>query len=55
MNDTERDDWIMNDESLYLQWRVSYLSKRAFIREHRIDIDAHVNAILRPNRKPRML
>lgn len=32
MNDTERDQWIDNDEGLYNMWKASKQSKRDFIR-----------------------
>ena len=39
MNDTEREQWLDNDEGLYNGWRSSGLSKRLFIRENRVEID----------------
>jgi hypothetical protein len=39
MNDTEREQWIDNDEGLYDWWRTSRLGKRAFIRANRAAID----------------
>ena len=46
MNDTERDQWIDNDEGLYDWWRHSGLSKREFIRQNRAEIDAAINPVL---------
>ena len=39
LNDTDRAQWIDNDEGLYDWWRSSRMGKRAFIREHRAEID----------------
>ena len=33
MNDTEREQWIDNDEGLYDWWKSSRMSKREFIKE----------------------
>ena len=38
-NDTERAQWIDNDEGLYDLWKASGQTKRMFIREHREMID----------------
>jgi hypothetical protein len=46
MNDSERAQWIDNDEGLYDWWRMSRQSKRTFIREHRAEIDAAINPVL---------
>ena len=46
MNDREREMWIDNDEGLYLWWRGSRQSKRAFLRENRADLDAAINRAL---------
>lgn len=43
MNDTERQQWVDNDESLYYWQRASAMSKRDFIRENRTAIDAHIH------------
>lgn len=39
MNDTQRQQWIDNDEGLYDWWKSSKKSKRAFIKENRAEID----------------
>lgn len=39
MNDTERREWIDNDEGLYLWWKHSHQSMTRFIRENRQEID----------------
>ena len=45
-NDSERGQWIDNDEGLYDWWRSSHQSKRAFIRENRAEIDACIDRVL---------
>jgi hypothetical protein len=51
MNNSERAQWIDNDEGLYNWWKSSRLSKAAFIREHRAEIDAAIENVT-SNRKP---
>lgn len=46
MNDTERAQWIANDEGLYLWHRQSRLSVREFIRRNRDEIDAAIKPVL---------
>ena len=46
MNNTERTNWIDNDEGLYNWWRTSGLSKRNFIKENREEIDRCINNVL---------
>jgi hypothetical protein len=46
LNDTERAQWIDNDEGLYNWWRSSRQSKRAFIRDNRAELDACINRVL---------
>ena len=45
MNDTQRDQWVDNDEGLYNMWKASKQSKRDFIRAHRTEIDAVINNV----------
>jgi len=45
-NDTERAQWIDNDEGLYNWWRGSRQSKRDFIRANRADIDAAIDNVV---------
>lgn len=45
MNNTEREQWIDNDEGLYDWWRSSRLSKREFIRRNREEIDAAIRNV----------
>jgi hypothetical protein len=51
LNDTDRAQWIDNDEGLYDWWRGSRQSKRAFIRANRAEIDAAILPVLN-NEKP---
>jgi len=51
MNETERGKWVDNDEGLYRWWKQSGLSKRAFIRKHRVEIDGVIRTIT-TNQKP---
>lgn len=46
MNDTEREQWIDNDEGLYLWWKGSRQSMRAFVRENRAELDRAINRAL---------
>jgi hypothetical protein len=50
LNDTEREQWVSNDEGLYNWWRSSRQSMRAFIRANREELDALILAAL--NRPP---
>lgn len=50
MNNSERSQWIDNDEGLYNWWRQSRQSKAAFIRDNRDEIDAAINNALHPCR-----
>ena len=46
MNDTERQQWIENDEGLYDWQRSSRLPMREFIRQNRADIDACIKPVV---------
>ena len=46
MNDSERKNWVNNDEGLYLWWKSSRKSLAAFVRENRGEIDAAVSHAL---------
>lgn len=43
MNDTEREQWVLNDEQLYTWWQSCKVSMRAFIRENRALLTAYIN------------
>ena len=45
MNNTEREQWIDNDEGLYDWWKSSRVSKREFIRQNRAEIDAAIESV----------
>jgi hypothetical protein len=55
VNDTDRAQWIDNDEGLYDWWRSSRQSKRVFIRENRAEITAAINAVLNGNKPAHFL
>jgi hypothetical protein len=46
MNDGDREDRVDNDEGLYLWWRSSRMSKRAFVRANRAELTAAIEAVL---------
>jgi len=46
MNNNEREQWINNDEGLYLWWKRSRLSMREFIRQNRDEIDSCISRAL---------
>lgn len=50
MNDTERAQWVDNDEGLYNWWRSSRQPKRAFIRDNRAEIDSAIERVTSGNR-----
>ena len=51
MNNTEREQWIDNDEGLYNWWKSSRMSKREFIKENRAQIDEAIENMT-SNKKP---
>jgi hypothetical protein len=55
MNDTERAQWIDNDEGLYDWWRSSRQNKQAFIRENRTEITEVINRVLDGDKPPHYL
>lgn len=46
MNNSEREQWIDNDEGLYNWWKRSRLSKAAFIKANRAEIDQAISRVL---------
>jgi len=48
MNDTERKNWVMNDEGLYMWWQDSRMSLTEFVRRNRKDIDNAIDSVLHP-------
>ena len=55
MNDTERDEWIDNDEGLYGWWKSSGESKQNFIRANRVEIDRTIDNMLSGDNRPHYL
>ena len=51
LNDSDRSQWIDNDEGLYNWWRSVRISKRQFIRLNRAEIDAAIRNVTE-GRKP---
>jgi hypothetical protein len=51
MNDTDREDWINNDEPLYLWWKASSQGISTFIRENRAMLTKYINKVL--NKEPK--
>lgn len=46
LNDSDRSQWIDNDEGLYNWWRSSHQPKREFIRENRAELDSCIRQVL---------
>jgi hypothetical protein len=46
MNDTERAQWLDNDEGLYRWWKSSGQTKKAFINEHRKEITEAIDQVV---------
>lgn len=51
MNDTDREDWINNDEPLYRWWLASGQGITTFIRENRAMLTKYINKVL--NKEPK--
>jgi hypothetical protein len=45
INDTDRADWVENDEGLYGWFRRSRMSMRQFVRENRAGIDMRIHEV----------
>lgn len=45
-NDTERENWVNNDEGLYNWWKSTKKSMRDFVRENREELDKHIDRAL---------
>lgn len=52
MNDTDREQWIANDEYLYLEAKRYRGGMRGYLRAHRKEIDAMITATLEGDRQP---
>jgi hypothetical protein len=46
VNDSEREQWINNDEAMYWDWKRTRLPIRKYVRSHRAYIDMVINAKL---------
>ncbi len=46
LNNSDREQWIDNDEGLYNWWKSSKLSKRKFIKENKAEIDKAIFSVL---------
>jgi hypothetical protein len=46
MNDREREQWINNDELLYLWWKGTKLSMTKFVRESRRELDKAIERVV---------
>lgn len=46
MNDREREQWVVNDETLYNWYRSSRMTMRMFLRMNRIYIDTYIAQVL---------
>lgn len=44
-NDSERAEWVQNDEGLYRWWKGERGSLRDFIKAHRSEIDLCIDAV----------
>lgn len=42
MNESDRAQWVNNDESLYKWWKSTGLSMRGFCRTHKEALDQHI-------------
>lgn len=46
MNDSDRAEWVNNDEGLYLWWRSSRQGLTAFVRENREELTQAIEKAL---------
>jgi hypothetical protein len=46
MNDTDREDWVRNDEALYRWWRSTEQGIISFVRENRAMLTKYINQML---------
>lgn len=47
-SDADREEWILNDEGLYMWWKSSRMPMRRFVRENRREIDEAIDRALAP-------
>lgn len=55
MNDKEREQWVLNDEGLYLMQRASKKPMRVFIKENRAFIDEVIGKVTSGEKKAHYL
>lgn len=55
MSIREIEQWIDNDEGLYSWWRSSRLSKRAFIRDNRAELERVIDNVTNGARRAHYL
>jgi hypothetical protein len=55
LNDSQREDWIANDEGLYDWHRLSGLSVRAFMRKHRAELDDAITKMMNGDKRQHFL
>lgn len=48
MNDTERAEWVENDEPLYRWWKGERISLRKFVQQHRNELTEYINGKMNP-------
>ena len=46
MNDQDREQWVMNDESLYNWWLSTRMGITVFVRKYRAELTAAINRAL---------
>jgi len=55
MNDSERRDWVENDEGLYEMWKASRMPISKFVRMYRNELDNLIQPIMEGKEKPHYL
>ena len=46
MNNTERELWVLNDETLYNDFKRSHKSMKVYLRFYREEIDEYIKKVL---------
>lgn len=54
-NDSDREDFVRNDEGWYRRQMASRLSEREFTRRNRVEIDAALKAVVDSTARPHAL
>ena len=55
LNDSDRSQWIDNDEGLYRWWKSTRLTKREFIKQNRAELDKSILSVVNGNNKAHFL